>query len=128
MVSRDLELLAVGLLDQNGNDGVEVAAKKLVEALGRDLVSGIDERVVGLVDEGEGENSLLGEVHAVDASEGAAAENRGGQPSAKARGRYAADDNSRKDDLSAEETGLETGVLASRSLSVVVLLEGVGKH
>jgi hypothetical protein len=79
MVSRDLDSLAVGLGHDDRDGGVEVATEELVEALGRNLVSSIDERVVGIVDEGEGEDSLLGEVHAVDAGEGAAVKGEGCQ-------------------------------------------------
>lgn len=52
--------------------GVEVAAKELVKSRRADGLAGGDEGVVGFVGESEGENSLLGQVGAVNTGERAA--------------------------------------------------------
>lgn len=76
MLGGDLDDRAIRLLHEHLDLGGKVSPEEGVETGRGHGVSGRDERVVGVVNEGEGEHSLLGEVRAVDASEGAAAKPR----------------------------------------------------
>ena len=97
VLGSDSDLLASLGLDHKGNIALTARVEDVKKTLGADLVTSSHLVVIGLVDKSQWHNTLLLQVGLVDTGKGLG-----------------------KDDAAAEVARLQSGVLASRTLTVVV--------